>query len=106
MTILSRVCAEFHDKHGAVLYTVRANQLLAPLIDVPESIRQDPLFDMLVAEGSLDVLEKKADLKHAEMIPRRDRKRRRRPFLPPRRRRKLPAGRARRKRNSPDADCR
>ncbi len=69
MTILSRVCAEFHDNTGAVLFTVNPGDLLKPLDNVPEGIRQDPLFDMLVADGSLDVVEKKEDLKRAENDP-------------------------------------
>ena len=69
MTILSRVCAEFQDRDGTVLYTIRQDQLLKPLTDAPESIRQDPLFGMLVAEGSLEVVEKKEDLKRAENDP-------------------------------------
>ena len=69
MTILSRVCAEFHDNAGTVLFTVDPGDLLKPLFDVPESIMQDPLFGMLVADGSLDVVEKKEDLKRAENDP-------------------------------------
>ncbi len=69
MTILSRVCAEFHDNAGTVLFTVAPGDLLKPLFDVPEGIRQDPLFDMMVADGSLDVVEKKEDLKRAENDP-------------------------------------
>ncbi len=69
MTILSRVCAEFHDNAGTVLFAVTPADLLKPLTDVPESIRQDPLFGMLVADGSLDVVEKKEDLKRLENDP-------------------------------------
>ncbi len=69
MTILSRVCAEFQDRNGTVLYTIRQDQLLQPLTDAPESIRQDPLFGMMVADGSLEVVGNKEDLKRAENDP-------------------------------------
>ncbi|MCR5371508.1 MAG: hypothetical protein K6E83_12455 [Clostridium sp.] len=55
MTIVPYVCADFHDKDGTVLYAVKAHQLGSMLFDVPESIRQDPLFDLLVADGSFRV---------------------------------------------------
>ena len=55
MTIISHVCAEFHDAAGNVLYRIRPDHRKAIIMDAPESIRQDPLFDMLVHEGSLEV---------------------------------------------------
>ena len=69
MNILPRVCAEFHDKSGAILYTIRSNQLLGVVYDVPEAIRQDPLFDMLVYDNSLEVIETKKDQKRVENDP-------------------------------------
>ena len=63
MLILSRVCADFHDKTGAVIHRVtQANRLT--FHEAPEAIREDPLFDMLIRECSLEAgvtsLQKKA----------------------------------------------
>ena len=68
MLILSRVCAEFRDRSGTVIYRVTPETRLT-FREAPEAIRQDPLFDMLVGDGSLDVVEKKEDLKRAENDP-------------------------------------
>ena len=51
--ILSRVCADFHDRSGRRLFAVTpANRLT--FVEAPDSIREDPLFDLLVREGSLE----------------------------------------------------
>ena len=53
MLILSRVCAEFHNSKGEKIFAV------TPLtrntfVDAPEAIREDPLFRMLVNDGSME----------------------------------------------------
>ena len=53
MLILSRVCADFRDRNGAVLFRVTPQTRLT-FQDAPEAIREDPLFQMLVQEGSLE----------------------------------------------------
>ena len=53
MLILSRVCAEFRDRTGAVLYRVTPETRLT-FREAPEAIREDPLFQMLIREGSLE----------------------------------------------------
>ncbi len=68
LLIISKVCAEFHDGAGTPLFTIHADQLLKP-IEAPESIRQDPLYDMLVQSRELEAVEKKEDLKKAENDP-------------------------------------
>ena len=68
MLILSRVCAEFHDKSGAVLFAIRPADRMS-FIEAPESIRQDPLFDMLLRDGSLETPTSKADQKKLENDP-------------------------------------
>ena len=40
MLILSRVCAEFHDKSGAVIHRITPD-MIGLFIDAPEAIRQD-----------------------------------------------------------------
>ena len=68
MLILSRVCAEFHDDAGAVLFTVQPS-MLNIFIEAPESIKQDPLFDMLLSDGSLEAPVDKATQKKLENDP-------------------------------------
>ena len=53
MLILSRVCAEFRDHTGAVVYRVTPDTRLT-FREAPEAIREDPLFDLLVNEGALE----------------------------------------------------
>ena len=53
MLILSRVCAEFRDRTGAVIHRVTPETRLT-FREAPETIREDPLFQMLVSEGSLE----------------------------------------------------
>lgn len=53
MLILSRVCAEFRDRTGAVIHRVTPETRLT-FREAPEAIREDPLFQMLVSEGSLE----------------------------------------------------
>ena len=55
MLILSRVCAEFRDGAGAVLFRVAPKDRLT-LLEAPDAIRNDPLFDLLLAEGSLEAV--------------------------------------------------
>ena len=68
MRIMSKVCAEFHSKSGEVLFRVTPDKLYA-LTDAPESIRQDPLFNLLIEDRTLEVVEKKADQKRLENDP-------------------------------------
>ena len=70
-TIICRVCAEFHDKHGIIVFQVRA-QDLGKVIEAPEAIREDPLFKMLKDEGSLDVPGSKQEMKEIEDDPMKD----------------------------------
>jgi len=69
MKILSRVCAEFKDKKGNVIYRIGPADRLVYKDDAPEAIKQDLLFSALVAEGSIDVIETAAEKKAAEQDP-------------------------------------
>ena len=53
MLILSRVCADFHNNKGELIHRVSAANRLS-FHEAPEAIREDPLFQMLVNEGSLE----------------------------------------------------
>ena len=68
MIMIPFVCADFHDDKGNVLYSIKPADLRM-VQDAPESIRQDPLFGMLVREGSLRVPESKEELKLLENEP-------------------------------------
>ena len=68
MLILSRVCAEFHDASGAVLFTVTPETRLT-FQEAPEAIRQDPLFHMLLNDGSLELPTTKEKQKQLENDP-------------------------------------
>ena len=52
MLILARVCADFYDKNRNLLNRITPRDLNL-FQDAPESIRQDPLFQMLVDDGSI-----------------------------------------------------
>lgn len=53
MLILSRVCAEFRNRAGAVIYRVTPQTRLT-FQEAPEEIKEDPLFGMLLHDGSLE----------------------------------------------------
>ncbi len=53
MLILSRVCAEFHDDRGRAVFTVTP-ATRNTFQEAPDSIRADPLFQLLRDEGSLE----------------------------------------------------
>ncbi len=54
MQVFSRVCAEFHDAKGEVLFRITPD-LRNRFIEAPESIKQDLLYRMLINEGSMEV---------------------------------------------------
>ena len=53
MLILSRVCADFHNRKGELVHRVTPAARLT-FHEAPESIREDPLFQMLIRDGSLE----------------------------------------------------
>ncbi len=55
MLILSRVCAEFHDARGNTLLSVRPENLLS-FLEAPEEIRADPLFNLMLRDGSMEAV--------------------------------------------------
>ena len=57
MKIFSRVCAEFHDADGNILFAITPATRLG-FVEAPESIKQDLLFTLLVREGSLEVVDR------------------------------------------------
>ena len=53
MLILSRVCVDFHDAHGNPLFSIKPDQRLT-FLEAPDTIQQDPIFQMLLDDGSLE----------------------------------------------------
>ena len=68
MLILSRVCAEFRDRSGTVIYRVTPETRLT-FREAPEAIRQDPLFELLIREGSLEASMTPVQQKQLENAP-------------------------------------
>ena len=52
MLILSRVCAEFYDKHNNLLGRITPRDL-GTFREISDAVRQDPLFQLLVEDGSI-----------------------------------------------------
>ncbi len=71
MEIVSHVCAEFRDRRGLILLSIGPNLIRETLV-VPDAIREDPLFGLLVAEGSMKVFESREDLREFEKDPMKD----------------------------------
>ena len=68
MLILSRVCADFHNKKGELIHRVSAANRMS-FHEAPEAIKEDPLFQMLVNEGSLEAAVTPAVKKQLEADP-------------------------------------
>ena len=69
MLILSRVCAEFTDKSGAVIHRITP-AMLGLFHDAPEALKGDLLFEMLLKDGSIKTPEdakKDKELEHNPM---------------------------------------
>ena len=68
MFVMFRVCAEFHNKKGEKILTVRPGKLL-DFMEAPEEIREDPLFRQLQADGSLEVMNRVEQKRALELDP-------------------------------------
>ena len=68
MLILSRVCAEFHDRTGARIFSITPQTRLT-FQEAPEAIREDPLFRMLLDDGSIEVAASVVTRKNLEADP-------------------------------------
>ncbi len=69
MLIIPYVCAEFHDRKGAVLFRITPAMRGTMVSDVPEAVKQDVLFNMLVADGSIKVPQNESQKKVLEQDP-------------------------------------
>ena len=68
MLVVPFACAEFHDKSGNVIHRIHAHEL-RNITEVPDAIVQDPLYALMVEEGSLKAPETKLDLRALENDP-------------------------------------
>ena len=68
MLLLSRVCAEFRDRTGAVLFTVTPQTRLT-FQEAPDAIRDVPLFTMLLNDRSIEVSDSGPRQKQLENDP-------------------------------------
>ena len=68
MLILSRVCAVFHDKSGQPIFNIHPENLLS-FLTAPDTIREDPLFAMMMADGSLEAVQSVARQRELENDP-------------------------------------
>ncbi len=68
MRIVSRVAAAFCRRDHTPIFEVNARDLLV-ILDAPDEIKSDPLFGMLVKEGSLQVINSEETQKLIEMDP-------------------------------------
>ena len=68
MLILSRVCADFYNHRGELVHRVTpANRLT--FHEAPETIREDPLFQLLLNEGALEASVTPVQQKQLEADP-------------------------------------
>lgn len=68
MLIIPYVCADFRDKKGNPIFRITAD-MLRTIQTVPDAIKQDLLFDMLVKDGSIKTPETEAQKKLLEQEP-------------------------------------
>ena len=53
MFIVSHVCAEFHDTKGNDTFTITPS-MIRGFIEAPDFIREDPLYQLLLSDGSVE----------------------------------------------------
>ena len=68
MKILARVCVEFRDHTGMPVFRVNIADRHC-ILDAPDSIQEDPIFNLLLADHSLEVVSSKDREKVLELDP-------------------------------------
>lgn len=68
MLILSRVCAAFRNKNGEIIFKITPSMRLT-FQEAPDAIRQDPLFQMLKNDRSIEVTDDIVRRKQLENDP-------------------------------------
>ena len=67
MILLCRVCAEFYAPDGTLLHKVGMKERLVPH-EAPDNITIDPLFAMLVSDGTISYVSSKEEQKKLEQM--------------------------------------
>ena len=68
MLILSRVCAEFQNRHGQTIFSITPQNLLS-FLEAPEEIQEDPLFQLMLQDGSLEAVRSVEQKRNLEADP-------------------------------------
>ena len=68
MRLLSRVCADFYDRNRNLIHKITQRDL-GLYHDVPDAIQQDPLYQMLLDDGSILLADTPAKQKAIENDP-------------------------------------
>ena len=68
MRLLSRVCADFYDRNRNLIHRITPHDL-GLYQDVPDAIQQDPLYQMLLDDGSILLADTPAKQKAIENDP-------------------------------------
>ncbi len=68
MLILSRVCVEFRSPHGKPIFEITP-RMLNTFQEAPDAIQEDPIFHLLISDGSLEAAVSKSRQKELEQDP-------------------------------------
>ena len=63
------VCADFYDKNKKLIYRILPSDIRTILADPPEEVWEDPLFKMLVEDGSIAFAKDDKELQMLEKEP-------------------------------------
>ena len=63
------VCADFYDKNKKLIYRIAPSDIRTILADPPEEVWEDPLFKMLVNDGSIAFAKDDKELQMLEKEP-------------------------------------
>ena len=68
MTILSHVSVDFTDRHHNLIFSVPPH-LIDCVLTAPDEIQEDPIFDMLLGDHSLEAVRSVAQRRQLENDP-------------------------------------
>ncbi len=68
MLILSRVCAEFVNRSGETIFSITPQNMYS-FLNAPDEIQEDPLFAMMIRDGSLEAVQSVAQRRELEANP-------------------------------------
>lgn len=68
LTVISRVCAEFYNGGEEPIFAVKPNDI-GRILEAPDEIKNDLLFNMLLKDGSIEAVVSLAQKKALENDP-------------------------------------